>query len=145
MPLLKKNYLFAYGSLLTGSGVAPIDRLMRKADLISPGYVQGRLYDLGDYPGVVLSRNPEERVWGRVYRMPSTAWAALDDYEGIGKINPRSSEFVRQNVDVFCLDTPEKLSCWIYVYNGKPSRRSLIPGGDYIAHRTERKTGGHIG
>ena len=48
-----KEYLFVYGTLRRGGG-APLSKLLgQQADLVGLGTFQGKLYDLGYYPGVV--------------------------------------------------------------------------------------------
>ena len=52
------------------------------------GSVQAQLFNLGDYPGLVRSRNPSDRVLGEVYRLEpshlSETLREMDEYEGIG-------------------------------------------------------------
>lgn len=48
----------------------------------APGY---RLYDLGDYPGMVSDEAKSGAVQGEVWAVDDTALARLDDFEGVGE------------------------------------------------------------
>ena len=48
--------LFVYGTLRSDSGHAMHAVLVRGAQLVGRGEVDGALVDLGDYPGLVLGR-----------------------------------------------------------------------------------------
>ena len=60
-------------------------RLRTEARLIGAATIQGRLYRVSWYPGVVDSADPGQRVHGEVYALadPVKALAWLDAYEGI--------------------------------------------------------------
>ena len=62
---------------------------------IGPGEFQGRLYDLGRYPGVVASDDPADIVHGEVYRLhdPAATLARLDQYEGCDDTAPAPTEY----------------------------------------------------
>lgn len=94
------THLFVYGTLRGGAAGA---HLLRGCDRITVGKVHGSLYDLGDYPALVLDDAGE--VEGEVWRCEGAAvLRALDDYEGVGE-----GLFRRVRVEV------EGLVCWTYV------------------------------
>ena len=47
-----RQLLFVYGTLLAATGYPEVDAAMASGRLLGPAYIHGRLYDLGDYPGV---------------------------------------------------------------------------------------------
>jgi gamma-glutamylcyclotransferase (GGCT)/AIG2-like uncharacterized protein YtfP len=51
---------------------------------VGTGSFQGKLYDIGRYPGVVRSGRNTDRVMGEIYRLsePRRALEILDEYEG---------------------------------------------------------------
>ena len=79
------------------------------------GTVQGQLFDLGVYPGVVLSPDAQDRVIGEVYRLdPLSAGETLrelDEYEGM--------EYRREIVPVR-LEDRSSVEAWAYVLNRRP-------------------------
>ena len=63
----------------------PLHRLLEThAVLVGTGSFQGKLYDLGRYPGAVSSRGHTDHVIGEIYRFsdPQRALEILDEYEG---------------------------------------------------------------
>lgn len=123
------EFLFAYGTLMSGldcaMGRRERARLAEETRLLGPATVQGRLYDLGSYPGVVMSDDPGEVVAGQVLRIADAAatFAWLDAYEGIG---PKPHDGEQAEADEYDrILVPARLaggtlvSVWIYRYRGK--------------------------
>jgi gamma-glutamylcyclotransferase (GGCT)/AIG2-like uncharacterized protein YtfP len=92
------------------------------------GTFQGKLYDLGRYPGVVRSHGNTDRVIGEIYRFsePQRAFQILDEYEG--------HRFKRKRVTIIQEDGKSNTS-WIYLYARSVTRRALIRSGDYVQYR----------
>ena len=133
--MVSPPFLFVYGTLLRGLR----DDLLRRvgAKFVAMGTIQGRLYDLGRYPGAKPSPEPEDRVYGEVHRLPDpkTSLALLDKYEGIPSEAPVKGGFVREVVGV-TVEGGRRLHAWAYLYNRPVSDGKLIAGGDYKhAHR----------
>ena len=80
---MSTDLLFVYGTLRRAAA-HPMHRLLGPAAFVGPGEFQGRLYHLGNYPGMVRSDDPADIVHGEVYRLHELAatLACLDDYEG---------------------------------------------------------------
>lgn len=99
--------------------------LRSHADLIGAGIFQGKLYDLGHFPGAVASHEASDRVHGEIYALsdPERTLRALDEYEG--------AAFRREKVTVLS-DDGKKIRCWIYLYRRPPRRTTAIASGDYI-------------
>ena len=94
-------YLFAYGTLRTDPR-----RLLEGCDRVDTGVVRGTLYDLAEYPALILGG--DDPVSGVIWRCPYPVLAALDRYEGteIGLF---------RRVGVRVGDYP----CWAYVAGPK--------------------------
>jgi gamma-glutamylcyclotransferase (GGCT)/AIG2-like uncharacterized protein YtfP len=104
----------------------------------SEGTVQGQLFDLGNYPGLVLSRDPLDRVLGEIYRLePSLAEETLrqlDEYEGIRLAEPETNEYRREIVTVRLTDG-SAVDAWAYVLQRAPENFLRILSGDYLEGR----------
>ena len=110
-------HLFVYGTLMRRFRHPMHDALARGAEFVGEGCVQGRLYDLGRYPGLVLSEVAENRVFGELYRLhDDDVLRVLDDYEGCGPGDPEPHEYVRRMVSVRAGDRAAE--AWVYVYAG---------------------------
>jgi gamma-glutamylcyclotransferase (GGCT)/AIG2-like uncharacterized protein YtfP len=147
---MSSQYLFAYGTLLTGTGRPLLDRLLtRTLDPLGPASVQGRLFDLGDYPGLVPSFHDQDRVKGTLYAMRQARKILrfVDRYEGIVPGAEQYSEFVRRRAVVVLTNTGQQREAWVYYYNRPLLGRPPVPSGDYVAYlRPTRRIGGvHAG
>jgi gamma-glutamylcyclotransferase (GGCT)/AIG2-like uncharacterized protein YtfP len=121
-------YLFVYGTLRSQMN-DPLHRLLEMhAVLVGTGTFQGKLYDLGRYPGAVRSRTNTDRVIGEIYRFsdPRRAFEILDEYEG--------HRFKRKRVTIIQADG-KSITSWIYLYARSVRRRALIRSGDYVQYR----------
>ncbi len=92
------GHLFVYGSLVSTQtqafGRALRQRLARESTLIGPATLNGRLYDLGRYPGAVDGSGPREVVHGELVLLakPLASLLWLDAYEGIRPGGGREDE-----------------------------------------------------
>jgi gamma-glutamylcyclotransferase (GGCT)/AIG2-like uncharacterized protein YtfP len=121
-------YLFVYGTLRSQMN-DPLHRLLEThAVQLGTGTFQGKLYDLGRYPGVIRSRRNTDRVIGEIYRFsdPQQAFEILDEYEG--------HRFKRKRVTIIQEDG-KSITSWIYLYARSVTRRALIRSGDYVQYR----------
>ena len=100
-------------------------KLRAESDFVGPGTFRGRLYDLGAFPGAVLSRSNSDRVRGEIYRLrePARTLSALDAYED--KAFRRLKTTVRR-------ENGARTRCWIYLYALPVTRFPRIAGGDFI-------------
>jgi gamma-glutamylcyclotransferase (GGCT)/AIG2-like uncharacterized protein YtfP len=129
--------LFVYGSLRSGLHNAIYTHISRYFVLDGMGAVQGKLYDIGEYPGAVHTTE-ESFVTGEVYHIAQTenfAWAIsyLDDYEGVAVPPGEIAAFRRELVNVLFRNTT--IMAWIYWYNGTITNQTLIESGDYVAYK----------
>ena len=107
-------HLFAYGTLREAKPGTPGGSLLAGCDRVGTGTVEGTLFDLGDYPALLLSG--DEPVEGTIWRCPSALLPELDRYEGVGEGLFRR---VARRVDGH--------ACWIYVAGPRLGLR-LTPG-----------------
>ena len=130
----RDSLLFVYGTLRPFVD-APMARWLRRAArYVSTATTQGRLYDLGSYPGMRAARNYRDRVIGDVYRVVKpSVFRELDRYEaGNARCKAR---FVRERCIVKLLDRGLRKTAWTYRYRYGVANKLRIASGDYRAHR----------
>lgn len=134
--------VFIYGTLRAGE---PNDMLhvaarhgLAEPRLIGPATVRGKLYDFGNYPGIVVDGTGVP-VIGDVYEIESALVSILDEieraYPGIDGL------FVGREITLEVGGQP--LVCLFYpvtesAVQGKPE----IASGDWVAHRRSRSADG---
>jgi len=91
--------LFVYGTLRTG---APGSGLLEASERIADACVEGTLYDLDDYPALMLYGHT--RVEGEVWRCPVDLLWKLDEHEGVDR-------GLFRRVAVMASGIP----CWTYI------------------------------
>lgn len=127
---MTKHLVFVYGSLRRGGAGAMSDRFP-DAKFIAEAQVSGSLYDLGDYPGLLLDES-NSLVAGEVYEVDDAILNKLDDFEA-------SSHYLRKQVEISLGD--QKRTCWIYEPDPEfYSLRKLITSGDWMEY-ARTKTG----
>ena len=96
------HHLFVYGSLRRNMQNPMAELLGVHASYIGPGRFNGKLFDLGHYPGVVASTQLTDIVYGDVYHLPQPAdlLTRLDQYEGYFADQPSQSLYLRQESSV---------------------------------------------
>ncbi len=129
------EYLFVYGSLLEKIGHPQHRVLTEQAEYLGRARITGRLYDLGEYPGLVISPETETRVWGELYRLraPRFTLALLDHYEACPPSNNRYGEYRRRQA-IVRLMPGGRLRTWVYVYQGPVRGLTPIHSGDYLRY-----------
>ena len=73
--------LFVYGSLMSSSHHPMGDRLRREARLLGDATIEGSLYRISWYPGLVAGGQSGERVHGEVYALATPARALACECE----------------------------------------------------------------
>jgi len=96
-----KPSLFVYGTLHPDRAPEEIRDVVSLLTPIGIGTVQGRLLDLGEYPGLVLDGELGP-VNGEVFALPNDeeTLPALDAYEGFDALDHANSLFVRELCDI---------------------------------------------
>jgi pyruvate carboxylase len=141
-PFRTLSTLFVYGTLRRSYGHPLHDLLSNQFQFIGRGSVHGELFDIGNYPGIIVSKKVKSRVLGEVYRARDKSTIVsilkiLDDYEGYDESHPVDCEYVRKRKMVK-LGNGKKCLCWLYEYNKPISNKASIAGGDYIRYITKK-------
>ena len=136
----EQTYLFVYGTLRRDVGHPLHAVLAEHATFVGCGTFQGKLYDLGAYPGAVPSENATDVVAGEVYALhdPERVLAILDRYEGCAD-EPPPTEFRREKARI-TLQDGMRIEAWIYLYNWPTAGLPRIPSGDYVQHMRDNRT-----
>ena len=113
-----------YGTLRRGYTNRYARLLDRSAQHLGTARIQGRLYDLGRYPGVRLQGEADEWVTGDLFRLRNreAVLAALDAYEGLA--------FERVPA-MAVLPAGDRVRCWVYEYKLGVAEDRRILSGDY--------------
>lgn len=110
------GYLFIYGTLHPDRAPDEIAEAARRLQPFGPAALRGRVYNLGDYPGLVLDP-AGGLVQGEVFILPDEpTLAQLDAYEDFRPDDREGSLFLRTSATVTMQDGSQLL-CWVYVYN----------------------------
>lgn len=129
------DHLFVFGTLLSGYD-HPMARLVaQSANRVGPARAQGRLYLVAHYPGMILSDEPADQVFGELYCLQNAEalLRVLDDYEGFGADQPQPNEFVRELCRV-TLDDAHTVDAWTYLYNLPVANFPRITSGRFLDH-----------
>lgn len=134
------DYLFLYGTLLPDLVPAELKPVVQKLRYVGDGTVPGRLYDLGNFPGLVLDATAQTRVSGGVFALPDVdVFESLDAYEEYTPAQPEASLYVRVRFSV-ALSDGRTVSAWLYVYNRDPGDRPWVQSGDWKARHRAGET-----
>lgn len=138
----RTELLFLYGSLLERTGHQQVDRIIsRFTRVLYQGYVQGRLYDLGNYPGLLTSEQPGDHVFGRVVSLSRAAFnlPLLDRFEDYRPKDENNSQYLRRRIPITCLPLRREVEAWCYLYNRPVKPESLIPSGHWLEHHKRQQ------
>ena len=122
--------LFVYGTLLrSDSGATGREqraRLELDADWRGRARTAGLLYDLGRYPGLVVSAQPGAEVHGEIFELadPAHTLRWLDAYEGIVPGPVRSL-----TIGVISSATSERIAIWAPSYSSRAAAMTASMGG----------------
>ena len=141
LPLAENDLLFVYGTLLSGLSN---HHHMQGALCLGPASVQGALFDLGEYPAMLVSgarATPLETVLGELYQIEASHWQRLDTLEEVDPESVENSMYLRVTSEVTWLasETPQKLRAQVYVYNWSLEGRPRIENGDFRRHIANKK------
>lgn len=130
-----KEHLFVYGTLRRGVDRAMSRLLIQYAKFTGLGTFQGRLYDLGTYPGIVPSVDTADAVVGEIYVLhdPDRILNWLDKYEDYTPDQPEQSLYLRRTVSI-TMSGNKSLQAWIYLYNRPIDGFRRIESGDYLQY-----------
>lgn len=119
-----RNLLFVYGTLRR-DGINSITKQYPNSFFIGSSFVNGRLYDMGGYPAIILNETAGA-VIGEVYKIDDATFRALDEFEANDDYH---RELISVSVD------GKTIECWIYrprpeLCEDKPR----VESGDWIAY-----------
>lgn len=139
MKQIDQYLVFVYGTLRKGEindlSVAAVRHAIPVPELVGQASVKGRLYDFGEYPGLVLGESTNA-VWGDVYRVDAALLPVLDEIEEV--YPDQSGLFQRCTIAVMLNQAMQ--ACMVY-----PVAASAVQGlpqiteGDWIAYRKNRQ------
>ncbi|HHS83578.1 MAG TPA: gamma-glutamylcyclotransferase [Gammaproteobacteria bacterium] len=126
--------IFVYGTLLKGMSREPV---LERCRYHGPAMIEGELYDLGAYPGVLPG---DGNVIGELYEVDDATLHTLDRIEGYEPAHPEASLYLRETVTARRFSDGESVEARSYIYNHPidPARR--IRHGDYRRHLLERES-----
>ena len=131
---MNSDRLFVYGTLMRGFDHPMAQLLSRSADFIGEARCRGRLYLVKHYPGLVLSDDATEVVFGELYRLrqPAECLREFDMYEACGEGFAPPTEYLRSLLPV-TLDDGAVSEAWTYVYNWPVADLPRIASGQFLA------------
>lgn len=128
--------LFVYGTLRRG-GSNDIARLAPGARFIAGARMRGTLFDLGDYPAMLVDPGADW-VAGEIYAVPDADWPTLDALEEIATPEKPDGLYFRIVADAL-QDDAAQVTCEVYVANPAALRLvHRIDHGDWMAHVVRR-------
>ena len=130
---MTSDLLFVYGTLMRGFNHPMARLLSAHADFLGEARCCGRLYVVKHYPGLVLSDDPAETVFGELYRLRARdeLLAEFDTYEACGDAFPPPTEYVRTMLHVTRGDAAAD-EAWTYVYNWPVAGLPRIASGRFL-------------
>lgn len=128
--------LFVYGTLRRGSRHPMARLLTSQARYLGAARVNGRLYRVAGYPGLILTQRAGEWVHGDLFAMrkPRQLLARLDRYEGLDRGRRRLAEYQRICAVVELEDGTAR-QAWLYRYRRPVQRLPRLISGDYLRQR----------
>ncbi len=125
--------LFVYGTLRKDGNKSMFHLLAKHSRFLGYARVRGRLYDLGDYPGLVLS-DEDRWVRGEAYQIDDNpdVLLTLDRHEGCCPEDPGPYEFERVT-QAAVLEDGTTRQVWVYVYRLSIDEKPAIGSGDYAS------------
>jgi gamma-glutamylcyclotransferase (GGCT)/AIG2-like uncharacterized protein YtfP len=128
-----RDHLFVYGTLMRRFDHPMAKLLSRSADFIGEARCRGRLYQVKHYPGLVLSDDPAEIVFGELFRLrqPAELLREFDIYEACGDGFAEPTEYVRRMLSV-TRDGGAASEAWTYLYNWPVGHLPRIASGRFM-------------
>jgi gamma-glutamylcyclotransferase (GGCT)/AIG2-like uncharacterized protein YtfP len=130
---MTSDRLFVYGTLMRGFDHPMARLLSANADFIGEAKCRGRLYLVKHYPGLVLSDDPADIVFGELYRLRErdAMLREFDIYEACGEGFAPPTEYSRKMLQV-TLDDGAVSEVWTYLYNWPVTQLPRIASGRFL-------------
>ena len=135
---MSSDRLFVYGTLMRDFDHPMAQLLSAHADFLGQAQCRGRLYLVKHYPGLVLSDDPADIVFGEIYRLrqADALLGEFDMYEACGEGFPEPTEYVRRLLKVTLSDggsrEPQVQEAWTYLYNWPVAHLPRIASGRFM-------------
>jgi gamma-glutamylcyclotransferase (GGCT)/AIG2-like uncharacterized protein YtfP len=130
---MSSDLLFVYGTLMRGYAHPMARLLSANADFLGPANCRGRLYRVKHYPGLVLSDEPADVVFGELYRLRAVddLLREFDMYEACGEGFAEPTQYVRRMLKV-TRDDGSVSEAWTYLYNWPVAALPRIESGRFL-------------
>ncbi len=130
---MTSDRLFVYGTLMRGFDHPMARLLSANADFLRDATCRGRLYLVKHYPGLVLSDDPADLVFGELYRLRErdAMLREFDMYEACGEGFAQPTEYRREMLQV-TLEDGAASEAWTYVYNWPVTNLPRIASGRFL-------------
>ena len=130
---MTSDLLFVYGTLMRGFNHPMARLLSANAEFLGEASCRGRLYRVKHYPGLVLSDDPSDIVFGELYRLRARddLLREFDMYEACGEGFPEPTQYIRQTLEVALADGSSG-EAWTYLYNWPVARLQRITSGRFL-------------
>ena len=127
-----EEYIFVYGTLRRDCGNDLHRLIARNSDYVGMASYQGQMFQVAEYPGIIPSANPADKVVGELYLLSNTVKLlnVLDEYEEYETDRPEESLFIREQVEVTLKG--KKITTYAYIYNRPTDPKTRIASGDYM-------------
>jgi len=119
---------FVYGTLMNKYRENIEDVNRSEMRFLGKGKIEGELFDLGEFPGVVEKQG--EYVYGEVYeiRNSTDVLTKFDKYEEFDSKHPAQSLFIRRKANVE-MSNGRTICASVYFYNGNTQGLRKISSG----------------
>lgn len=126
------DYIVLYGSLRTDGEISNKPDLSTYLKPAGKALVEGRLFDLGEYPGLVPGAGS---VHAELYEVVDRqAFRVIDGFEQYDPTDVEQSLYLRRAVRL----VRPQLDAWVYVYNRRINTAPEIKSGDWIEYLAQR-------
>ncbi|WP_460684085.1 gamma-glutamylcyclotransferase family protein [Niabella aquatica] len=134
------NFLFVYGSLLSGFKSPAYEYVSRYFELKGSAVVKGTIYDMGTFP-VGVPNDTGRLIKGELYaiRNPkelSFVLAQLDDYEGLYPDEGEEVYYKRELVNA-TLENGDIINAWVYWYNKEIEGKPVVESDNMLNYRPQ--------
>jgi gamma-glutamylcyclotransferase (GGCT)/AIG2-like uncharacterized protein YtfP len=125
--------LFVYGTLMRGFDHPMARMLSANADFVGEARCRGQLYLVKHYPGLVLSDDPTDTVFGELFRLrqPVEMLREFDMYEACGEGFAEPTQYIRRMLPL-TLDGGDASEAWTYLYNWPVAHLPRIASGRFM-------------
>ena len=127
------DLLFVYGTLMRGYSHPMARLLSANAEFLGEASCRGRLYKVKHYPGLVLSDEAADVVYGELYRLRAVGdlLREFDMYEACGEGFAEPTQYVRRMLPVALADGASR-DAWTYIYNWPVTGLPRIVSGRFL-------------